>query len=260
MPLDAMLLNALPDDWMPAAPMKRIHLHWTGGGHTANAVDRKSYHVLIQHDGSLVRGDRSIAANAPGSGMPPASHTRNANTGAIGISMCCMARAVERPFDAGRHPMTRAQWDRAMEIVAQLARRYRIPVTPVTILTHSEVQSNLGILQKNKWDINNLAFDPRLTGAKAVGDHMRARVAALLGTPEAQRQRPSAEMRLPRFRVTGVAPDILVFRDGPNGEKKGELKEGVVVEFLAADGHWWRVRTPGGFVGWVFSSFLRRVG
>lgn len=252
-----MPLDAVPQDWMPAAQMERIHVHWTAGGHSANATDRSRYHVLIEGDGSLVRGDRSIAANARGSGMTPASHTLRANAGAIGVSMCCMARAVERPFSAGPSPMTQAQWSRALEVVAQLARRYAIPVTPVTILTHSEVEPNLRIPQRQKWDINNLAFDASVTGPAGVGALMRRRVAALLGGGGGQPQRPPPEMRLPRFRVAGVAPDILVFRDAPNGNKKGELPEGTLVERLGIDGHWWRVRTPGGFVGWVFSSFLR---
>jgi hypothetical protein len=247
----------VPKAWMPAASMERIHIHWTAGGHKANATDKRSYHILIEGDGNLVRADTSIKANEAGSGMRQASHTLNANTGAIGISMCCMAGAVESPFNAGRSPMTKPQWDKMIEVAADLAKRYRIPVTPKTILTHAEVEPNLGIRQRNKWDVVRLAFDSSVKGHAAVGDRLRSQVAAKLDalTPDFSGPLPD-DMKPPRFRVTGVSPSTLNFRDAPNGEKKGELAEGIIVEKLSESGDWWQVRTTGGFVGWVFSSFL----
>jgi hypothetical protein len=248
----------VPSAWMPAANMSRIHVHWTAGGHKANATDKQSYHILVEADGHLVRADKSIKANEEGSGLVPASHTLNANTGAIGVSMCCMAGAIERPFDAGRSPMTKVQWDTMINVVADLAKRYRIPVTPKTILTHAEVEPNLGIRQRNKWDIVRLAFDPSVQGHRQVGDRMRGEIAVALDrmAPDSPGTDLPADMMPQRFRVTGVAPSTLTFRDGPNGAKKGELPENTVVEKLSTSGDWWLVRTPAGFVGWVFSSFL----
>jgi hypothetical protein len=253
--------DTVPAAWMPAAAMKRIHVHWTAGGHTANATDKSHYHIIIQGDGTLVRGDKSIAANAAGSGMTPASHTKNANTGAIGMSMCCMAGARENPFNAGNSPMTKVQWDKAMLVAADLARRYSIAVTPVTVLTHAEVGPNLNIPQNGKWDITRLAFDGSISGHKAVGDRMRREIATHLdgSAPAAGPIAPPPEALLPKFKVSGVAPSTLNFRDAPNGTKIGALGEGARVERLGIDGHWWRVRTSGGFVGWVFSDFLKRV-
>jgi hypothetical protein len=54
---------------------------------------------------------------------------------------------------------TKAQWDKMIQVVAELARHYRIPITPKTVLTHAEVQSNFGIAQRGKWDITRLPFD-----------------------------------------------------------------------------------------------------
>jgi hypothetical protein len=243
---------------MPTAKMERIHVHWTGGGHKANVRDRTSYHILIEGDGTLVRADISIKANEKDSGLKPAYHTLNANTGALGVSMCCMAGAKEQPFDPGRAPMTQVQWDKTIAAVADLAKRYGIPVTPKSILTHAEVQPNLGIKQRNKWDITRLPFDPSVNGHRQVGEKLRREVAIALdrlmpatsGTALPDLKRPE------RFRVTGVSPSTLNFRDAPNGVKKGELKEAVVVETLSKSGDWWMVRTPAGFVGWVYSSFL----
>ena len=252
----------VPADWMPAAAMKRIHLHWTAGGHTANSTDKEHYHIIVEGDGKLARGDKSIKANAAGSGLSQASHTLNANTGAIGVSMACMRQAVESPFSAGPSPMTKTQWDRAMVVLSELARRYAIPVTPMTVLTHAEVQPNLGIIQRNKWDITRLAFDNSIAGHRPVGDRMRREVAVLLdghAPAEAGPITPPASTLLPKFKVFGVAPSTLNFRDAPNGTKVGALGEGLRVERLAIDGSWSKVRTPAGHVGWVFSTFLKRV-
>ena len=47
----------VPADWMPNCNMKRIVCHWTAGGYRAGDHDRESYHILIEGDGRLVRGD-----------------------------------------------------------------------------------------------------------------------------------------------------------------------------------------------------------
>jgi hypothetical protein len=251
-------MTTVPKEWMPDASMKRIHVHWTAGNHTASSNDTKHYHILIEGSGKLVRGDHSIKGNEKS--PPLVSHTKKANTGAIGVSMCCMAKAQESPFNAGTAPMTKVEWDRMIEVVADLARKYAIPVTPLTVLTHAEVQPNLGIAQEGKWDVTRLAFDPSIKGAKAVGDRMRLEVAVALGKSQpAPPTKPPADMKLPRFRVSGVKPETLNFRAGPDGEVRGALPEGTVVERFAMFGIWSQVRTPAGHVGWVASSFLQPV-
>lgn len=253
-------VGVVPAAWMPDAKMSRIHIHWSAGQHSANAGDRSHYHIMIEGDGNLVRGDHTIDANAPGSGKEPASHTRMANTGAIGVSMCCMFNAIESPFNPGPAPMTRTQWDRMIEAVADLARRYDIPVTPQTVLTHAEVGPNLGRPQPGKWDITRLAFDSSVQGHKAVGDKLRREVALALdaGEPEPGPITPPDTTRLPRFRVKGVKPSTLNFRDAPGGTKVGALTENTLVERFALFGEWSQVRTPAGHVGWVASSYLAK--
>lgn len=255
------MADLIPESWKPAAKMSRIHLHWTAGNHIPNAVDRRSYHILVRGDGELVRGDRPISANAKGSGVKQASHTLNANTGAIGVSLCCMKGAKEVPFKAGSQPMTQVQWDVGMQVLEELADAYAIPITSKTILTHAEVQPNLNIKQKNKWDIVRLAFDPSIKGFKDVGDHMRSEVAALrdgrsISIPH---EEIDDSHKFERYRVSGVDPSTLNFRNAPNGVKVGELPERTTVEFIAAVGHWWQVRTRLGYVGWVWSEFLKPI-
>lgn len=91
-----------------------------------------------------------------------------------------MAGAREQPFEHGKAPMTAVQWEHLVRVVADLCRRYEIPVTPKSVLSHAEVQPNLGIKQRGKWDFTRLAFDPSVKGAKACGDLLRDGVAAIL--------------------------------------------------------------------------------
>lgn len=171
----------IPSTWLPTASIQRVILHWTAGAHKATDFDRLHYHLLIEGDGALVRGIPSIALNSlPKAKAGYAAHTLNCNTGSIGVSMCAMAGALERPFSAGSQPLTKAQWDAASTAVAELCRRYSIPVGSKTVLSHAEVQANLGIKQRGKWDIAKLPFDPAFDTARKCGDRFRAEVKAKL--------------------------------------------------------------------------------
>jgi hypothetical protein len=170
----------VPAEWMPPAKMKRVHVHWTAGKSKASDEDRDHYHILIEDDGKLVRGKPSIALNAGPLKAGYAAHTLNANSGAIGVSLCGMRGAQESPFDSGSAPITPTQWAQLARVVADLCERYGIPVTPETVLSHAEVQETLGIHQRGKWDIARLPWNPKLVGATAVGNDLRAAVSAAL--------------------------------------------------------------------------------
>jgi N-acetyl-anhydromuramyl-L-alanine amidase AmpD len=109
-----------------------------------------------------------------------AAHTRKANSYAIGIGICAMSGAKTQPLIGGKYPVTKAQWETAVSLIAALAHRYNIPVTEKTILTHAEIQPNLGIWQRGKWDIAWLPFWTKTMSAKAVGDKLRAEVKELV--------------------------------------------------------------------------------
>lgn len=160
--------------------MQRIINHWTAGTHKPNATDKEHYHILIDGDGNEIEGVHPISANERARG-DYAAHTLGCNTGSIGVSCCAMAGSVEKPLSFGKYPITEAQWEKLIEVNARLCKKYRIPVTPTTVLTHAEVQANLGIKQRNKWDISALAFRPDLKGAKEVGDELRAEVSRRVG-------------------------------------------------------------------------------
>jgi hypothetical protein len=169
--------RTLPTEWLQPATVSRIHLHWTAGGHVASENDKDHYHVLINGDGTVVKGNCDIAANSTTSPRgKKAHHTLNANTGSLAVSMACMLDAKERPFNGGRFPLTRQQWDKAIIVTAELCKRYNIPVTPKTVLSHAEVEANLGIKQRGKWDVAILPFDPQYDTARECGDLYRQKV------------------------------------------------------------------------------------
>lgn len=172
----------IPVEWLPSAKMNRVICHWTGGTHRASDFDRKHYHILIESDGKIVRGFPSIKLNEIPVKQGYAAHTLNCNGGSIGVSLCCMGGndVREVPFNAGRFPMTEKQWDTLSAVVAQLCNVYDIQVTDQTVLSHAEVQTNLGIRQRNKWDYTRLAFDLEIKGAKKIGDRLRNEVKAKL--------------------------------------------------------------------------------
>ncbi|MCW5695765.1 MAG: N-acetylmuramoyl-L-alanine amidase [Bauldia sp.] len=176
-------MRTIPTGWMPPAAAKRIIVHWTAGAWKASAVDREHYHIMIEDDGNLVLGDRSIADNDSTADGRYAAHTRNCNTGSISVAVCAMAGAVERPFSAGKYPITAVQWATLAEVCAQLAKRYGIPVQRDRILSHAEVQPTLGIAQAGKWDIAVLPFDRSISGAIPVGDRLREMIRARLAAP-----------------------------------------------------------------------------
>lgn len=169
-------------DWMPDVPMSRVIVHWTAGSNAANQVDLNAYHFVIEGDGRLRKGTASIAFNSRRLQRGYAAHTLRCNTGSVGVSMCGMAGACESPFHAGRYPITQAQWRALVVTVALLCRRYRISVGPRTVLSHAEVETNLGIRQRGKWDITRLPFDAGVVGARQCGDKLRRDVVGALNS------------------------------------------------------------------------------
>ena len=170
--------------------MKRLVLHWTGGAHTPSNIDKQHYHFIIDGAGKVHPGRFPVEANERPQKGKYAAHTLNCNTGSIGIAVAAMGGAQERPFDAGRYPITPAQIDALVALCRTLAGQYRIPVTPQTILSHAEVQPTLGIKQKGKWDIAWLPGMEKPGDPVAVGNKLRAMIAGMASKPVAASKAP----------------------------------------------------------------------
>jgi hypothetical protein len=176
--------------------MNRIVIHWTAGGPTANATDKRHYHFIVQGDGTVVVGNHSPAANKlianPQDGNSYAAHTRGLNTGSIGVAFAAMRGAVERPFSPGPSPITDAQVRAMASLVAKLCREYRIPVQRDTVLTHAEVQPTLKIAQRGKWDVTWLPGMGSAGNPVAVGDNLRKHILVAM-RQDAPAARPAAQ-------------------------------------------------------------------
>lgn len=151
----------------------RIHWHWTAGNHAPNATDLRAYHGLIPGDG---------APSWPADPTASRSHTLNANTGAIGLAVCAMAGAQERPFDPGRAPITPHQVCELARETARLCRHFDIPVSRWSTLSHAEIQPAFGIVQRWKWDITWLPGMAAPGDPVAIGDRLRDLVTRELST------------------------------------------------------------------------------
>lgn len=170
-------LNMIDPANLPNVNMERIINHWTAGTYKSTVNDKKHYHFLIDGAGYIHSGDRSIKANVPPLKRGEyAAHTLNCNSRSIGVSVCCMAGAWENPFDPGKYPFMKNQWDILVKLNADLCKFYDIPITRKTVLSHAEVEPTLGIKQRGKWDFTRLPFDDTLKGAIEIGDEFRRQV------------------------------------------------------------------------------------
>lgn len=156
--------------------LKRIIMHWSAGSHVVSDLDREHYNFIVDGEGNVYPGRFSPEANIDTRDGAYAAHTLNCNTGSIGVAMAAMRGAVERPFLPGDQPITKVQLEAFTRMVADLARKYGIPVTRFTVLTHAEVQPTLGIAQRGKWDICWLPGMDNPGGAVEVGEALRAMI------------------------------------------------------------------------------------
>lgn len=257
-----MSLRILDTARLSRVPMVGIRGHWSGGGHKANAVDLRSYHVLTEGDGAIRYGV-DIALNSGSLKPGYAAHTRANNTGNIGLTMCGMAGARESPWHPGTAPLTTVQWNAHVLVTADLCDFFKIGVARHRVCFHAEVPIHLGIAQAGKWDVIRLPFDESVRGAVAIGDRWRDEVlSALRGNgpePLPQPEPLPAAFEGGTARVT--ANDNLNFRRGPgtSHERIGSLPPGTIVSVLGSDGDWLNVRTPAGFTGWVHGGYVQMV-
>lgn len=249
----------IPQEWLPAVPMSRVHLHWTAGHHQPNPVDLRAYHFLVTGKPEVVRGVPSIALNSGSLKSGYAAHTLNANTNAIGLSICGMAGAVESPFDPGRAPFTEAQFRHSAKACAVLCEAYGIPVSRRTTLSHAEVEPTLGIAQRWKWDITRLPWNPSVRGAIAIGDLWRDMVSDQIdkdkraGKTAAAPVAPADPDPIPEGAQGRVTASSLNFRRGAGTgfEATGSLPKGTVVIVESVGDGWLEVTTPAGHTGWL---------
>jgi hypothetical protein len=105
-------------------------------------------------------------------------------------------------------------------VVAELCFRKKIPVSPTTVLNHGEVERNLGIKQRNKWDVMVLPWALSMTWEQ-VGEHFRSRVSYYLSGYEHMKKNPKVSLAwASEVGYTGVDADgelVEVLADSAEG-------------------------------------------
>lgn len=117
--------------------MKRIVIHWSAGTYKPNQTDLEHYHYLIDDNGKVYNGKYKPEDNLNTSDGHYAAHTGGGNTGAIGIAMCGMYGFKNRK-EIGSYPLTSKQCERCFKLIAELCKKYDIPITSNTVVTHYE--------------------------------------------------------------------------------------------------------------------------
>lgn len=231
----------LPSAWTPPCAMQRVIIHWSEGRNLANDTDRAHYHLLIEQDAKgivkVTRGDHSIADNASTGDGDYAAHTRGCNTGSIGVALCGMMGCQESPFVAGPAPITLAQWRLLEDVVAELCQRYRIPVTMETVLCHGEVQRNLKIKQRGKWDPMKWPWDESIQSGSIGGLFRMAVQKKISGAKTA-----TAPVQPPAPTRTVILPDGTVLTNPTVRVEDGDT--------------WLALRWLATHYGWIVESVL----
>lgn len=155
--------------------MKRIVLHWTGGAGKPNAHEKECYHFLVTSSGDIVNGNYKPEDNLDCTDKRYAQHTGGGNTGSIGVALCGMLNFT---MDKKKtlYPLTKKQCEAAFKLVADLCKKYKILITPTTVLTHYEFgQAHKSTTSFGKPDITYLFPYPDVKTAN-IGNFIRQKV------------------------------------------------------------------------------------
>lgn len=188
--------------------INRLVLHHSGGAYAPGPADLRAYHRITDGEGETVDGVFPIKANTGRlwSGTY-AAHTLNLNTGSIGLAMACMGGGQWSNPRACKFFPRPAQVDAFLREAARLCVLYSIKVERETCLTHAEVQTTLGIKQKNKWDFD---YDPMAQHDSRdpiyIGDELRWEIRAYMEGLDVEPMRQVAPDRPSLRRGAAGAP------------------------------------------------------
>jgi hypothetical protein len=138
--------------------LRRIIIHWTAGKYTPNSCDLNHYHFLINNVGDVLCGIHAPQDNICCNDGVYAAHTKQGNTGSIGIAMCGMY-GFKNPKCAGDFPLTKMQCEACFEHCAKLMAKHNIPID--NIYTHYEFNKMKNI-KTGKIDIVHLPPYPEI--------------------------------------------------------------------------------------------------
>ncbi len=117
--------------------MKRIIIHWTAGRYYPTDYEKEHYHFLVDKNGIVHSGKFKPEDNEICRPAKYAAHTGGGNTGSIGVAICAM-EGFKNQNHIGNYPILKKQFESTMEFCAKLAGKYKIEITPQTVMTHYE--------------------------------------------------------------------------------------------------------------------------
>ena len=117
--------------------MKRIIIHWTAEGYYPTEFEKEHYHFLVDAQGKIHIGKFKPQDNEFCKAGRYAAHTGGGNTGSIGVAMCAMA-GFKNSKIVGNYPIKKVQFEKCMELCAELAKKYNLQVNAQTVMTHYE--------------------------------------------------------------------------------------------------------------------------
>jgi len=117
--------------------MKRIIIHWTAGNYYPTEYEKQHYHFLVDGNGCVHEGKFKPADNENCKIGRYAAHTGGGNTGSIGVAMCAMA-GFKNAKNVGKYPIKKVQFEKCMELCAQIVKKYSLQVNAHTVMTHYE--------------------------------------------------------------------------------------------------------------------------
>ena len=155
--------------------MKRIILHWSAGTYTPSLTDFEHYHYLITKDGDILEGKYAPEDNLNCNDGKYAAHCGGFNTGSIGLALCAMY-GYKNPQNIGNYPYTRVQGEACWSYCAVLLKKYNLPLSKDTVLTHYEAGKMLpNSASAGKIDITFIPWKPDIKADEA-GDYIRNKV------------------------------------------------------------------------------------
>lgn len=155
--------------------MKRIIIHWTAGGYVPTSYEKEFYHFLVDSLGKIHLGKFKPEANLICRKGMYAAHTGGGNTGSIGIALCAMAD-FKNKNNVGDFPITKVQFESAMKLCAEQAKKYDIKIAPENVMTHYEFgQKHRDTTSCGKIDIVFLPPYPWVS-ADDVGSFIRSKI------------------------------------------------------------------------------------
>lgn len=151
--------------------LRRIIIHWTAGTYIPNSCDLKHYHFLVNDVGEILKGTYTPKDNICCNDGVYAAHTKQGNTGSIGIAMCGMYN-FKNSKNTGNYPLTKEQCESCFKKCAELCKEYNIKLD--NIFTHYEF-NKIKNIKTGKIDIIHLPPYPEV-GKDQILDFIKSKI------------------------------------------------------------------------------------